>query len=532
MKLNLNRRQKTMKAKEKTTFRKIEYHKKESFYLIVRGVEVGIVSGLIAVLYRFLLSFAEEKLLTVLDYIKGNPLKITIWFIALIAMGVFVNFMNKWEPSASGSGIPQVTGEVKGYLSPSWWRVILAKLIAGTTSVFAGLSLGREGPSVQLGGMAAKGVAKITKADKTTEHRMISCGAGAGMAAAFNAPLAGTMFVLEEIHHTFDKSLLCMSIVAAITADYTSKLFFGQDTVFNYDTVNFPLRYYWLLILLGIILGICGVLYNVIMSRAQDIYKSINKIPTYIKLPCIFILSGIVGLVLPQVLCGGHSMVEFLMNNHPSVGVMLFLLAAKFLFGAVCFASGAPGGTLYPLCILGTYIGAVFGAVSINALDLSPTLWEEFAVIGMAGFFASIVRAPITGIVLVFELTGNMNNILPIATVSLISYAVANLLGVNPFYEMLLEKIINKNPAKPEFHKKNEKILRTYVIPTGSPINGKPIMDINWGRHCLVVSIERNDASITPKGDTLLKEGDELAILVSQRHFARDNEKLEKIING
>lgn len=521
-----------MKEKEKTTFRKIEYHRKESIYLIVRGIEVGVVAGLIAVLYRFLLSVAEEKLLSVLDYIKGNPLRTGIWFIILIAMGVFVSFINKWEPSASGSGIPQITGEVKGYLSPSWWRVIIAKLIGGTTSVFAGLSLGREGPSVQLGGMAAKGVAKITKADKTTEHRMISCGAGAGMAAAFNAPLAGTMFVLEEIHHTFDKSLLCMSIVAAITADYTSKIFFGQDTVFNYDTVNFPLRYYWLLILLGIILGISGVLYNIIMSRAQDIYKSIRKIPNYIKFPVIFVLSGVVGLVSPQILCGGHSMVEFLMNEQPSVGTMLFLLTAKFLFGAVCFAAGAPGGTLYPLCILGTYIGAVFGAVSINALDLSPELWQEFVVIGMAGFFASIVRAPITGIVLVFELTGNMNNILPIATVSLISYAVANLLGVNPFYETLLEKIISSNPEKPEFHKKNEKILKTYVIPTGSPLSEKTIMDINWGKHCLIVSIERNDVSITPKGDTVLKEGDEIVILVSQRRFSRDNERLEKIING
>lgn len=521
-----------MKNKEKTTFRKIEYHKKESFYLIVRGIEVGIAAGLIAVLYRFLLSFAEEKLLFVLDFIKGNPLKTGIWFAVLILIGIFVSFINKWEPSASGSGIPQVTGEVKGYLAPSWWKVIIAKLIGGTASVFAGLSLGREGPSVQLGGMAAKGVAKITKADKTTEHRMISCGAGAGIAAAFNAPLAGTMFVLEEIHHTFDKSLLCMGIVATITADYISKLFFGQDTVFNYDTVNFPLRYYWLLILLGLILGICGVLYNIIMSKAQDIYKSISKIPNYIKLPVIFILSGIVGITLPQVLCGGHSMAEFLIKEHPSIGVMLLLLCAKFLFGAVCFASGAPGGTLYPLCILGTYIGAIFGAVSINCLVLSSHLWEEFVVIGMAGFFASIVRAPITGIVLVFELTGNMNNLLPVATVSLISYAVANLLGVNPFYETLLEKIIAKNPNKPVFHSKNEKILKTYVIPTGSRIDGKTIMNVNWGRHCLVVSIERNDISITPKGDTILKEGDELVILVSQRHFARDNERLERIING
>ena len=103
---------------------------------------------------------------------------------------------------------------------------------------------------------------------------------------------------------------------------------------------------------------------------------------------------------------------------------------------------------------------------------------------------------------------------------------------MNPFYETLLEKIISSNPEKPEFHKKNEKILKTYVIPTGSPLSEKTIMDINWGKHCLIVSIERNDVSITPKGDTVLKEGDEIVILVSQRRFSRDNERLEKIING
>jgi hypothetical protein len=205
---------------------------------------------------------------------------------------------------------------------------------------------------------------------------------------------------------------------------------------------------------------------------------------------------------------------------------------AKFAFGAICFASGAPGGTLYPLCILGSYLGAIFGTIAIDTFNLNADLWQEFVVIGMAGLFASIVRAPITGIVLVFELTGNMNNILPLATVSLISYAVANLLGINPFYETLLEKIINSNPTKPEFHSENEKILKNYVIPVGSPIAKKAIKDIEWGKHCLVVSIERDGVSITPKGETVLKESDELIILVSQRRFSKDNQRLEHLING
>ncbi|MGN1202585.1 MAG: ClC family H(+)/Cl(-) exchange transporter [Eubacterium sp.] len=314
-----------MKEKEKSTFRKIEYHKKESFYLIVRGLEVGVTAGLVSVLYRFLLSFAENKLYTVLDFVKGNPLRIAVWLVILMLIGAVVYFITRWEPMAAGSGIPQINGEVKGYFSQSWWRVILGKLVGGTLSVFSGLSLGREGPSVQLGGMAGKGVARLTKADKTTEIRMISCGAGAGMSAAFNAPLAGIMFVLEEIHHSFDKSILCMGIVATVTADFTSKLFFGQSTTFNYDTVVFPLKYYWLLILIGLFLGVSGVLYNIIMVKMQALYRSVKKIPNYIKLPFVFLVSGVVGLLLPEILCGGHSMEILLMEEHPSLSALILL---------------------------------------------------------------------------------------------------------------------------------------------------------------------------------------------------------------
>ena len=108
-----------MKEKEKTTFRKIEYHKKESFYLIVRGLEVGVTAGLISVLYRFLLSFAEDKLHTVLDFVKGNPFRIAAWLVALMLIGAVVYFITRWEPMSAGSGIPQINGEVKGYFSQS-----------------------------------------------------------------------------------------------------------------------------------------------------------------------------------------------------------------------------------------------------------------------------------------------------------------------------------------------------------------------------------------------------------------------------
>lgn len=514
--------------KKLSTIRKIKSGKAEAFFLAVRGVEVGIFAGLIAVLYRYLLSFAEKGLNTILSFVAGNAARIAIWLVILGVLGLFVAYVGKLEPDASGSGIPQINAEIKGKLSPNWWRVILAKLIGGTTAVFSGLSLGREGPSVQLGGMAAKGVAKITRADKTTELRMISCGAGAGMAAAFNAPLTGVMFVMEEIHHSFDRNILCMGIVASIVADYISKLFFGQNTVFNYSTITFPLGQYWVLILLGIILGVSGVGYTKIMLKTQSLYKKITAIPQSVKLPIVFIFSGIVGLILPQVLCGGHSMVEYLMNEHPSITVMFSLLVAKFFFGAICFACGAPGGTLYPLCVLGTYLGAVLGSVAIGITGLPTGLWEEFAVLGMAGFFASTVKSPITGIVLVFELTGNMKNLLPIATVALISYAVSELLGGEPIYEALFGRLASKD-GNTEPSGTREKIIKSFVIPIGSNLDGKKIKDIEWGRHALIITVERGEDSITPNGDVVLRADDEIVFFISQRKRGKTEEHLEKL---
>ena len=520
-----------MQNKEKTTIRKISSKRTESLYLIVRGFEVGVASGLVCVAYRFMLQVAEDGLLQVLEYTQGAPVKIAIWLALLAVIGVSVSYINHWEPDAAGSGIPQTAGDIRGYFSLNWWKVTVAKFIGGTLAVFSGLSLGREGPSVQLGGMAAKGAAVLTKADKTTEKRMISCGAGAGMSAAFNAPIAGTMFIFEELHHGLDRSIMCMGIVATVVADFISKIFFGQDNVFAYDAEPLPLRHYWLLLILGALLGVCGTAYNVIMVKAQRLYKSIPKLPNAVKMAMAFVVSGVVGLLLPQITCGGHRMTALLMNDNPQLKMMLLLLAAKFVFGAFSFSTGAPGGTLYPLCILGAYLGGIFGDLAIDTVGLSGDLRQEFVIVGMAGLFASIVRAPLTGIILVFELTGDMNNLLPLATVSLISYAVANVIGTAPFYAILFEKAVEHTDAPVVNVKDSEKVLQSFVIPVGSRVDGKTIADIEWGKHCLIVSIDRNDVPITPKGNTVLKEGDTLVMSISQRRFQQDLRRVYAIIN-
>lgn len=421
-----------------------KFQKKIYITLILEGGLVGILAGLTAVLYRFLLTWAESGLYTVLDFIRNKPLYTALWFVILIVFGLLVGGIVHWEKMASGSGIPQVSGEVKGLLNPCWQRVVLAKLTGGTISILGGLSLGREGPSVQLGAMSAKGFSRITKKGKRQERILISCGSGAGLSAAFNAPLAGILFVLEEIHHTYDKTLLAAGITATITADFVSKLFFGQHVIFSYPGSTIPLRNYWLLLVFGILLGLAGAFYNFFMLKVQDIFQKMTKIPDVIRTVIPFLLAGVLGLVLPQVLAGGHPMVELLETSHPAVAFLLLLLAVKFLFSAVSFGSGAPGGIFFPLLVLGSYIGAIYGDLSIQLFGLSGHLWSQFIILGMAGLFASITRAPLTGIILITEMSGNMHRLLDIGVVCMLSYATANLLGSKPIYDSLLDNILKK----------------------------------------------------------------------------------------
>ena len=168
--------------------------------LIGEGLIIGAVSGLVVLLYRVALKYADTFLQAILQYMQKSPLTTGLWFVILAGAAFVVSKLVQWEPMASGSGIPQLEGEMTGKLDPCWWRVLLVKFTGGFLSLICGLSLGREGPSIQLGAMAGKGFSRLTKRGITEEKFLLTCGASAGLSAAFHAPLAGIMFSLEEIH--------------------------------------------------------------------------------------------------------------------------------------------------------------------------------------------------------------------------------------------------------------------------------------------------------------------------------------------
>ena len=413
------------------------------YRLVAQGIVVGAAAGLVAVLFRYILQQAGVLLQEAVDFGARHPWFIPVWFAVLLAAAKLVALLLRWEPLISGSGIPQVEGELEGELEQKWWRVLLAKLAGGLLCIGAGLSLGREGPSIQLGAMAGKGFArltgKFTLREKEEERLLITCGAGAGLAAAFNAPLAGVLFVLEELHKRFCLEMLLATMASAITADWISRCVFGLAPVFSFPMAQeLPLQQYWAVLLLGVVLGLLGVFYNACVSWVQALY---DKIPwLFVRLAIPFLLAGALVFLWADVLGSGHQLIG-------KVGgtawlVLLALFAVKFVFSMLSFGSGAPGGIFLPLLVLGALAGGLF-CQGIQALggDLAV---QNCVILGMAGAFAAIVRSPITGTILIGEMTGWVCPLPAVALVSLTAYLTADLLGAQPIYDQLLCRLLKK----------------------------------------------------------------------------------------
>lgn len=411
--------------------------------LITEGLCVGLIGGFIVLLYRVALTFAGNWLIKILSYIKGNPFRCAVWFLILMALAWIVGRLVKWEPMISGSGIPQVEGEVSGRLSQNWKRVLPAKFAGGFLCMLGGLSLGREGPSIQLGAMAGQGISRALGRGKREEKFLMTCGASAGLSAAFHAPLAGMMFAVEEIHKTFSIPILLPVMTASVTADYIASHILGLDPVFHFQITEYlPQNYYWLLILLGILVGVSGVFYNWGMLKAQELYRKIPLLKETGHLLIAFLTAGVLGLVMPSVLGSGSGLIVSLTKGEMVLGMVVLTLVVKFLFSAVSFGSGAPGGIFFPLLILGALLGAVFAMTGAEFFGLDPVYINNFVLLGMTGFFTAIVRAPLTGIILLFEMSGSISQMLSLSIVSVTAYIVATLMRSEPIYDSLLKRIL------------------------------------------------------------------------------------------
>lgn len=413
------------------------------YSLMLKGAIVGALTGVLIVLFRLSVQGLWGITEQILNYAHNSVLFAMVWGLILFFIALVISFLLKTEPMISGSGIPQAKADVKGRLSLKWWKVLLCKFAGCILALGSGLSLGREGPSVLLGSMVGKGFSRITKRGRPEEHFLMTCGAGAGLTAAFNAPIAGAVFCLEEMNKSFSEKTLLTAMASTITADFTASYIFGLKPIFTLKVgQTMPLKYYWLIMILGVILGVFGALFNKCLDTFQNLYKKPFIKPFRIIIP--FVLLFALGFIYPNAIGSGSHLVEMASTGKFLIGAMFILLIVRFLFFMFCFGSGAPGGIFMPLLVFGAILGSIFGQALGIGLGFGNVYLETFVIAGMAGYFAAIVRAPVTGIILISEMTGTLSNLLALSLVSLAAYFAADIFKAKPVYDQLLERIIRE----------------------------------------------------------------------------------------
>jgi H+/Cl- antiporter ClcA len=492
------------------------------YLLLLQGIAVGILCGLVVGLFRYALQKAEEIRVLYIEAAQQSVLLAALGIVILVFLTIIIAFVLRREPLCSGSGIPQVKGEMKGKINANWLQVILAKFLGGIAALGGGLALGREGPSIQLGAMVGKGFSRLTNRLRTEEKMLMSCGAGAGLAAAFNAPLAGVVFVLEELHKNFSTEVLLSSMAAAISADCVASSFFGLEPVFDFGEIGqLPLNRYWTVAILGIVLGAFGVFYNRTIAFMQDFYGKLN--PKWLKAVVPFIWVLALAFLWPDMLGSGHHLVGETAAGHFELKILALILVTKFLFSGFSFGTGAPGGIFLPLLVLGSISGGLFTEAISPLCGFEEHYIGNFVILGMAGYFSAIVRAPITGIILISEMTGSFNNLLALSIVSLVAYMTAEMLKGVPIYDQLLDRMLEGGVTKKP--RRTNKVLIESEVYLGAPVEGMSLAQLNLPEGCLVVSIIRDEKEIVPNGATVLETHDKLVILCDE-YFAGELEEI------
>ena len=489
----------------------------------LKGILTGLVSGLLVVLYRIGNDFGNETSLKTYAYIAEHPAVAAFWVIAAAGTGLLLAWLIRREPMATGSGIPQVEGQLLNGMKMKWHSVLAVRILGGTLASFFGLSLGREGPSVQIGAAASQAMAKKLSSNKLEKNYLITGGAAAGLSAAFNAPLSGIMFALEEVHRSFSSAVLIAATTASLTADIVSKYVFGLKPVLNFTaTPQLPVSLYLWLIPLGLLSGLAGAAMNGVLLSFQKFY---DKVPAWLR-PFIALLVTLpCGLLLPQLLGGGQNLVEFAELGDGNILFLLLLLAAKMLFTGVCFGSGIPGGIFLPILSVGALSGGVLG-LAAEHFGMPAQYVADFAVCAMAGALAGSVRAPVTSILLTAEMTGTLIHLLPVAACSFLAMILCDMMKVEPIYEALLDRIQEKSGK--DAGKKAGSLVEI-PVELGSDVAGKLVKEIDWPEESLVVCIHRGNKQFIPKGRTKILPGDYLMVLSSEGCYEEMGETLRAL---
>lgn len=482
---------------------------------VPRAALVGLVAGLVAVAFRYSLAAGEAARRALIDYAHGHPgwgvLIPVLW--GALGAGIAVTMVRRLAPEASGSGIPHLKAVLHHLRGMLWQRILPVKFLGGVAGISAGLALGREGPTIQMGGAVGQMIGRWLRVTARERQTLIAAGAGAGLAAAFNAPLSGLVFVLEEVQGDFSPSVFTAAFIASAIADVTARLLTGQLPVFHVESAFIPpLSSLPGFLVLGLVAAFLGVLFNRALVGSLNLFSRVQKVSPWLVGGAVGGAVGLIGWFFPDALGGGQELVQRALTARENLAALPALFLLRFALTMTSYGSGAPGGIFAPLLALGAQFGLMVGGIAHRLFPGTAPHPESFAAVGMGAYFTAIVRAPLTGIVLIVEMTGNYALILPLLIACLTAYGIADLLGDRPVYEALLERDLLRGQANPELE---DTLLLELPIHHGAPFDGRVVRELGLPAGCVLVTVRRGRHEEVPTASTRLQAGDRITAVVS-----------------
>lgn len=420
----------------------------------------GAATGLVCAIFRLALEWADrfrDALILVErpDHLLGLAIFVTLCAAAAAASAWLVR---RFSIHATGSGIPHVEAVLHGLAPPAGLMLVPVKFFGGLLAMGAGLLLGREGPSVQMGASISQWIGEKTGRGRLECRELLAAGAGAGLATAFNAPIAGAIFVLEELVQRFEHRVAILALGASASAIAVGRFLLGDTQEFHLDSpVGAPGASLPLFLVLGLGLGVLALFYNWTVLKSLTLVGGLRRLTVETRAALIGAGIAIVAWTAPGWVGGGEAIVQLALSDIGVFSWLFVLLLVRHFLGALCYAAGTPGGVFAPMLALGALSGQIFGRL---CHDFAPDVLPHpgaFALVGMTALFSGVTRAPLTGIVLVTEMSGNTTMLLPMLCACFAAMLPPILLGATPLYESLrkitLEREAEQQSKQPQTRK-------------------------------------------------------------------------------
>ncbi|MDE7158574.1 MAG: ClC family H(+)/Cl(-) exchange transporter [Clostridiales bacterium] len=485
--------------------------------IIAVGTLTGLFVGITITLYTLLTTMAEEFSRGYYAFFRNNPAFIPLLFVALFLGSIIIGGMLRFLPMIRGSGIPQTEGATRGMLRYKWYEVLTGMFAASLFTIFMGLSAGGEGPSIMMGGACGCGTSDLLKRNALIRRYQITGGACAGLAVALNAPLAGMAFAFEEAHKRFTPEVfVCAfsSVISATVVNHVLRMLMGLSTGAAFSAFSFAaIEEFDLMFLLYVLLASCvcalaGVGFYFLTLQAKKLFRKLNFWKGFGGMVIPFMLAGVCGLITVYAMGGGHEFIVALGNfdtlervfSSPLWATLLIVVVLKFAVTVVNVGAGVPCGAFIPMLAIGAGLGGLLSLLC-SAMGMDPAYSDALVLICMAAVFPTIVKAPITGTVMVVELTWNFMFLLPVILGTAIGYVVGSIFHTEPIYEVLLEDFLEKDKNK-------QKITVRLLVTEDGQVADRAVRDILWPQDMRVVLVRRGEEQIVPDGNTRLLVGD------------------------